>query len=462
MNSVLHFVLGSRADWHLHRPALPRLRPGLHLVGPLAIVAACVVGWPAFAGAVGEDGSVAFGLWVGSLSIVLMAWSFVLALRPKVLEPLFGGLDSMYRVHRWAGALAVVAMFLHTSVEPEIEDGIRGVSKSVAEGAVDLAGVGEIMLYILVGLSLARVVPYRYWRWTHKLLGVPFVFASWHFFTAEKPYTNGSGWGWWFGLWMLAGICAYLVRVVGVDVFRRGRRYRVVQTEHGTSVTRLELEPIGRPLRRRLGQFAFLKLDVDGMSEPHPFTIASAPENNNLVFFIRRLGDWSQNLPGRELGGREARIEGPFGRFRPLGRTDTPTVWIAGGVGITPFLAALEGIQHHKPSPVLLYAARPEEEDLVLDRLRHAEAARKVELHLFTGADARMTPEVLDLMFPDGMEGIHVALCGPTGLVRSMSAAARRLGADTIETEDFDIRQGFGPERSVEIARVVANRGLST
>ena len=121
------------------------------------MAASVVLPWFAFASATGDGANVAFGLFIGAASIVLMAWSFVLAIRLRFLEPIFGGLDSMYRVHRWAGTLAVVAMFLHTSVEPEIEGGIRGASRSLADTAEDLAGTGQTMLYILVGLSLVRL-----------------------------------------------------------------------------------------------------------------------------------------------------------------------------------------------------------------------------------------------------------------------------------------------------------------
>jgi len=185
-------VLGRPSDWHLRRPRLVPPTPGVHWIGLLLMIASIAVSWLAFDGAVGEDGSVAFGLFIGAASIVLMAWSFILAVRIRLLEPLFGGLDSMYRVHRWAGTLAVIAMYLHTQNEPDIENGIRGASKSVANTAEGLAGTGQTMLYVLVGLSLLRWMPYRWWRWTHKLLGIPFVFASWHFFTAEKPYENSS------------------------------------------------------------------------------------------------------------------------------------------------------------------------------------------------------------------------------------------------------------------------------
>lgn len=423
---------------------------GLHLLGPAAVVATCLGIWPAFSSATG-DGNVALGLWVGAVSILLMAWSFVLAIRPRVLEPLFGGLDAMYRVHRWAGSLAVAFMFLHTSIEPEIRGGIPGAARSVAESAEDLAGTGEMMLYGLVGLSLLRLFPYRWWRFTHKLLGVPFIFASWHFFTASKPYANGSAWGWWFGAWMLAGIGAWFYRVVGLDMIWRGRRHQVVAAEHIGSTTRLELKPLGRPLKRELGQFAFVKLQVPGMSEPHPFTIASSPDRDVLEFWIRHLGDWSSKLPATDLIGASAIVEGPYGAFEPFGSNGEAPVWIAGGVGITPFLAALDQ-PPSGPRPTLLYATRDTTDNPIVDRLQDAADRGDVDLHLFVSGQQRLTPDVLDSLFPSGLSHAHVALCGPTGLVASMADAAHNRGARHVETEDFDIRQGFGPERSRELA----------
>ena len=453
------FVAGTPGDWHLRRPTRgwwrPPALPGWHLVGPLAVVASLAASWPAFAGATGEDGggTVALGLWVGAVSILLMAWSFILAFRPRLLEPLFGGLDRMYRVHRWAGALAVVFMFLHTSVEPEIEGGVLGAGRGVANAAEDLAGVGEVLLYGLVGLSLVRLFPYRWWRWTHKLLGVPFLFACAHFVTAEKPYANGSAWGWWFGIWMAAGTVAYLGRVVGRDTVAPGVPHRVVAAEHPGPTTRLELEPLGKPLGHRVGQFAFVKLGVPGLAEPHPFTIASSPERRNLTFHIGHLGDWSERLATIDLVGRTARVEGPYGRFEPLGRAGQPALWIAGGVGITPFLAALDRPRPAgQPAPTLLYAVRSATGDPIVERLRGAEARGEVTLELFTPSTGRLGPADLDRLFPDGLAGHHVALCGPAGLVATMSAAARQRGARHTETEDFDLRQGFGPERSSALA----------
>ncbi|MEL6891670.1 MAG: ferredoxin reductase family protein [Actinomycetota bacterium] len=464
MQRLIRRLLGRPADWHLYRPRLRLPRPSLAWVGTVAVIASCAVSWLAFDGTRGEDGDVSFGLWVGAVSILLMAWSFVLAVRIRPLERWFGGLDSMYRVHRWAGAFSVLFMFLHTRAEPEIEGGVLGAGRAVADSAEGLAGTGEIMLYVLVGLSALRWMPYRWWRWTHKLLGVPFAFASWHFFTAEKPYANGSGWGWWFGGFMLAGLIAWIARIGVRDAAAQGRRHRITSARTEGSTTTIEMEPVGRPLQHRSGQFVFLKVQARGLREPHAFTIASAPGASRLRFVIRDLGDWTARLCERVerdgLVGSEVIVEGPYGEFRPVGRRGQPVVWIAGGVGITPFLAAIDDAG---PDPTivphLLYAVRSADENGVVEELRRAASAGRIRLTVFeSSAGRRLSPADLDPTVGRDLAGAHVALCGPASLVADMAAAARRGGAAEIETEDFDIRQGFGPDLSADIDELVRTR----
>lgn len=452
-------LVGRRGDWQLRKPLLTTPHVGLHTIGPLVIVGSLVASWFAFANAQGE-GSVAFGLFIGAVSILLMAWSFLLALRPKVLEPLFGGLDSMYRVHRWAGSLAVVAMFLHTSIEPDIKGGVRGASRSLANSAEDLAGVGQNMLYVLIGLSLIRWFPYRWWRLTHKLLGIPFVFACFHFFTATKPYANSSAWGWWFGLFMAGGVGSYLARVIGRDMIARGTSYRITKAQLRGSTLELAMAPLKAKLEHHAGQFAAIKIQQSGLSEPHIFTIASAPDDSELRFFIRNLGDWSAKLQARDLVDAEVLVEGPYGQFEPIDG-DRSTVWVAGGVGITPFLSAMAELQPEDQAhrPTLFYCVRSVEDATALDEVRAAEADGRIDLVLCDSqAGTRFTAELLDSTVGQrGLGDAHVAVCGPAGLISTAEHSARRLGAKRIEKEDFDIRQGFGPDLSKDIDELVTS-----
>jgi len=433
---------------------MPRL--ALHWLGPLAVIASVLGSWFAFDGVTGLSASSAFSMWVGAGSIVLMAWSFVLAVRIRLLERFWGGLDSMYRGHRWAGALAIPLMFLHTAIEPETKGAqlVAGASNGIAEAAEELAETGELMLYGLVGVSLLRFIPYRFWRWTHKLFGLPFAFASWHFFTAMKPYENGSPWGVWFASFMVAGLAAFVARVFVRDTVGQGLKYTVVEAEHTESLTRIRLAPGGKKLSFNAGQFAFLRIGADGMREPHPLSIASGPDDEHLEFYVRHLGDWSDRLPSTDLVGQTVRIEGPYGEFEPMSHKHTRNVWIAGGVGLTPFLSSLGKMQPGIGRPTILYACKSIDGDVLVERLRAAEADGHIDLHLFSSPN-RLTPAALDELFPRGMPDHHVALCGPEALVKDMAKAAYQRGARSIETEDFDMRQGFGPERSRQIDRLL-------
>jgi len=458
--AITRRILGSPNDWQIRRPRVRMPSPSPSWVGPITVIASVAVSWLAFADAIGEEGegSPAFGLFIGAASILLMAWSFLLALRPRTLEPLFGGLDSMYRVHRWAGTFAVVAMFLHTQTEPEVEDGFRGASKQTADFAEELAGIGEIALYVLIGISLVRWFPYRWWRLTHKLLGVPFLFACFHFYTAEKPYPNGSQWGWYFGVFMSVGIIAYGLRVVVRDMIFPGLRHTVSDaTVHGTTLE-LTLRPDGNKLQHRSGQFAVVKVQKPGLSEPHIFTIASGPDEPALRFFIRDLGDWTTKMQTADLHGATVVVEGPYGRFEPTVAHTSRTVWVAGGVGVTPFLSASNALDPAPEGerPVLFYAVRSVDDAMALAALRQAEDEGRIDLRLCSSTlGTRFSLELLAEHAGPDLSGAHVAVCGPVGLVHTASDAARSLGATDIETEDFDIRQGFGPDLSRDVENLV-------
>lgn len=459
---LIKTLIGTRRDWRLNRLRGPRLgAPSGHWLGPLLVTATTLIGWFAFAGATGEDGAVAFGLFIGSAAIVLMTWSFVLAVRIRLLEPMFGGLDTMYRVHRWTGTLSVIAMFLHTSAEPEIDGGTRGASENIADAANDLAGTGEIMIYVLVAITLLRWIPYRFWRLTHKLLGIPFAFACWHFFTAEKTYANSDPWGLWFNFVMAVGLLAFVTRVIGRDMASRGVRYRIASATKTSTTTELRLEPVRQSLRHAAGQFAFIKVQARGMSEPHAFTIASSPTDPQLRFFVRELGDWSRKLHERDLVGTEVIVEGPYGTFAPFEPTKPRTVWLAGGVGITPFLAALGELGPRPASerPSLVYSVRQHAGATAIEVLEAASTDGRINLHVYASQDGnRLTEAAFREYLTESPGDTHVAMCGPSGLVSDMAAIARSMGVHEVETEDFDIRQGFGPDLSTTIDDLVTRR----
>ena len=454
-------LLGSPRDWHLAKPNLPQLpKLSSNWIGPVLAVFSIFIGWFAFTNAIG-DGNAAFALFIGAVSIMMMTWSNLLSTRALPIEQIFGGVDRMYVWHRWLGALSVGAMWLHLEMVDDVK-GIRGASEDIADAAEDLAETGSTLLYILVGISLLRWLPSRWWRLTHKLLVLPYAFACWHFYTSTKPYANVSFWGLWFTGFMLLGLAAWIYRVLWRDMVRRGKLHRVSNIEHVGNIISIELEAIGEPLKYKLGQFAFLKVKVPGLREPHPFTIASSPEEKCLRFVIRDLGDWTHLLVASLAIDDRVIVEGPYGHLAPI--PDHPVdqvIWVAGGVGITPFLGtSLSREPNDGPTPHLFYCVPSRYQAPAIDVLETAAREGRIHLHVHASDEKnRLEPHhVLTETRSDHLRNAHIVMCGPDSLVKSMKSGLRTKGARHMHVEGFDMRSGFGPDVSRDVDDLVRSQ----
>ncbi len=149
-------------------------------------------------------------LLTGVASFALMSLIMLLAVRPVWLEKPLDGLDRMYRLHKWAGILAIVLGLLHYLLElagpwlagivgkpvkgPRVEtflDVFRGSAKEL----------GEWSAWILGGMLLVTLwqrFPYHLWRYVHKAL----AWSTWYWpsipWCSPRPATGASRpVGWW-------------------------------------------------------------------------------------------------------------------------------------------------------------------------------------------------------------------------------------------------------------------------
>lgn len=445
-------LAGRRADWRLdRRPQLPQVR--MPTVGTWVILATFAVSWFAYTDARG-DGNATIALFAGASSILAMSWSMVLAVRWRAVERLFGGQDRAYVAHRWLGAVAVVGVWLHTQTVDDIE-GVAGASRSVTQAAEDLAENAQTVLYILAAASVIRWLPTRWRRHTHKLMIAPLTIAGWHQFTSTKPFANDTLWGRWSTAVVLVGIAAWATRVIIRDGFARGIRYRVTKVERRDSSITIELAPSGRRhLTHRPGQFAFLRADSLGLGEPHPFTIASHPNEPAMRFAIADLGDWTRRFRNTVDIGTEVRVEGPYGGLDlSLGG---PSLWVAGGIGITPFLAGIPGLQPGS-STTLIHCFRDSDDTVGRDITGAAADSGRFTLHEFeSSAGRRLDLDHLDELVGKNLTEHRVVICGPNSLVRAARRQTAQLGATDIHVDRFDIRGAIGPDLTDEVDELIA------
>lgn len=394
--------------------------------------------------AVDRDVVALFSQYLGIVALIAMAITQLIATRLPFVEPVFGGLDRAYILHKWLGVTAMVAILLHDTIDADMD----GLGRETI--LVDIAEtVGELGLYgflILVVISVATFVPYHLWYWTHKIMGTLFAMSTFHFLFILKPFDNTDTLGLYVTAMCLLGISAYIY-TLAPRWLRAKRRYTVSDIRQDHRNTVLTLTPIGRPMRYRAGQFAFVRFDQSELNEPHPFTISKAPDESGVLrFTIARLGDFtSGNLRHLEIG-VQARIEGPYGRFTRNG--NGPEIWIAAGVGITPFIAWAQALDTVTHPVVLFYCVGNESAASHLAELRDIEGRHdnfRVVLHQSQDL-GRLTPD--EIVTKSGMDIVQtqVYFCGPQAMRDVLQKGLSRQGLNLrrFHYEEFEIRTGIG------------------
>ena len=161
------------------------------------------------------DKAALFSQFLGLAALILMAWGQILATRLRVIETVFGGLDRVYVLHKWAGIIAMSALLLHDTIDADM----RGLGRETALNEL-AETLGEISLYgllILVVISVATFIPYHLWKWTHKAMGAMFAAGAFHFFFIMKPFAMSDPVGLYTAIFCVAGLAAYIWMLLPVD-----------------------------------------------------------------------------------------------------------------------------------------------------------------------------------------------------------------------------------------------------
>ncbi|HEY8554072.1 MAG TPA: ferredoxin reductase family protein [Burkholderiales bacterium] len=386
----------------------------------------------------------ALSLVLGAAALVLMGAAAFLGSRWRVLESLFGGLDRVYRVHKWFAVWALVFAAVHFLFRAESEAWQTAAILPLPRSATRLVRQSSfVALGLIVLLALNRNIPYHRWRLWHKLSGPLFLIVALHWLSIRAPIALASPAGVWLAVVSVLGAAGAAYKLLLYPFLANHAEYRVVRVEPDASAVHLDLEPVGKPIAFTPGAFGFLRIKADGLREPHPFTLAARDRAGHVHFVIRALGDYTQKL-GRELRpGMHAEIYAPYGRFHR--RADAPReIWIAGGVGITPFIAWLAdeaGGGFEKATLFYFFApGREFPRASVIEDLARRRGARFVPVA--DGSESRVFREQFAALVRDDPAAVDVSFCGPKGLLEVVRAVLRENGVPerNLRHEHFEFR----------------------
>lgn len=400
----------------------------------------------------------------GILAMTCMSLAMILALRPRWPEGWLGGLDKMYRLHKWLGIGALVLAVLHWAwvqspgwlvslgwLEPGRRPQRAPCGSAIQQYLGSLHGtaelVGEWAFYtavLLIAVALIRRVPYRLFQKTHRLIALAYLALIFHAVALLKFASWPTVLGAVMAVLMAGGAFAAVMALLGRIGAGRRVQGRIARLQYHPALHVMEGDidlPQGWP-GHKPGQFAFVTSDrAEGA---HPYTIASAwdARQPRITVIAKELGDWTRRLRDTLRPGQPVQVEGPYGCF--TFDDDRPRqVWIGGGIGITPFIARMKHLAAH-PSPqgIDLIHSTTDYEDEAISRLTADAQAAGVRLHVLVDArDGLLTGDRLRALVP-GWRDASVWFCGPARFGRALREDLRRhdLPAGQFHQEFFNLR----------------------
>ena len=233
-------------------------------------------------------------------------------------------------------------------------------------------------------------------------------------------------------------------RLIGEDSGLAARPFLVQSaTPVADEMIEITLKPLAEPIAVTAGQFVLVAFFAGptfrGCGEFHPFTVSAIGADGQIRIGVKALGDCTRRLQGIEPG-VPARVHGAFGTFLAE-RPAAAQLWLAGGIGITPFLALLRAGPLSQPT-TLVYLHRSPADAAFLEELRVlADGDPQLSLQALATGSA---PADLDSLLPvaPALAGIECYLCGPPAMIAAVRLSLRKRGVTPrhIHFENFGFR----------------------
>ncbi|KAK9161913.1 hypothetical protein Syun_002815 [Stephania yunnanensis] len=299
-----------------------------------------------------------FGLRFGSIGLFCLAFLFLPVARGSLLLRLIDiPFEHATRYHVWLGLLTMLIFTLHAlcylvawAIQGRL---LHQVMEWKNIGVANLPGVITLLAGLFMWVTSLHPVRKKYFElffYTHQLYVVFFVFLALH--VGDFIFSMAAG---------------------GIFIFVLDRFLRFCQSRKTVGIISATCFPCGtvelvlsKPKNLQYNALSFIFIQVRELSwlQWHPFSVSSSPLDgeNHIAVLIKVLGDWTKKLrdnissiseePPKELPLQPrslitVSVEGPYGHESAYHLKYENLVLVAGGIGVSPFLAILRDIFHH-------------------------------------------------------------------------------------------------------------------
>lgn len=372
----------------------------------------------------------------------------LLSMRHRIVNGLFGGIDKAYSLHGSGGKVSFYLILLHPLLLG-LGRWIGGTSIGVIWDWSSLLVLSGIMAFIVLifvtFVSIYAHIKHQNWVWVHRLFGwlVP-VFLAHALLARGQIVQNTQLFVYILGV-ALIGFSAFMYRSVFSKYLIKRYRYIVSEVNQFTDkIVEVVLQPTGVPIAFNPGQFAYVAFEssvIDG--EAHPFSFSNSNNGPYVRFTIKTLGDDTAKIQHIEQGAK-ALLEGPYGRFSYKNIKNSKQVWIAGGIGITPFLSMARSFSGKKKYDIhFFYGTESLDEAVFLQEF--IDITRIMPENFRTSVVSKETSGfvTIDLLKKSlsTLREYDYMICGPPGMMKALSMQLKEAGVadDQIHIEAFSM-----------------------
>ncbi|MFZ2199663.1 MAG: ferric reductase-like transmembrane domain-containing protein [Microgenomates group bacterium] len=372
------------------------------------------------------------------LGIMALVFTYILAVRSRVIEKLFGGLDIVYKTHHILGGLALVFLINHALLLIVGAMPANMIAYYLLPGTSWAYTLGIIALYLmlfLIILTLYVKLPYRFWKWSHEWMGMVIILGGLHSMLISSDTSRYLPLRYWIFSWSLVATLAFLYKRFAY-YFVGMKSYRIVRSGRDKDLLVVSMESADEPIDFQPGQFGFFSLP-NKKRDDHAFSILGI-EGTKLIIGIKVVGHFT-GLLAELKAGSNILVRGPYGTFGQKMKNAKHAVWVAGGIGITPFLSMAKAVKNDQRVE-MYFCARVLPPAVITTPFANLATRnpRFVWLPCETNKGGRITGrKIYDDTGCD--RNAHYMLCGPKEMMESLAEQFAELGIrrSHIIYEDF-------------------------
>lgn len=378
-----------------------------------------------------------YSQFISSTALVSFAWINYISSRHRFVDDFFNGLDKSYIYHKYLSILAVILIWIHNFT---LKMGrFRGGSESTKitrlsgefkpsenyDGSgvlgIHISGrqLGTWSLYAFTALTIffliTYMIEYEKWKFLHKVMIIPYAFGVIHYYLdSDYSVFSLTAYSIWMNIINAIGILSAIYSVFFYEITAFKYKYKVSSIREAAKNTfEITGTSTGRELKYALGQFAFLK--VIGRKKgftSHPFTMCQCYKPGEIQFAIKVLGDHTAKLKNNLSVGDTIAVSGPYGKFNYKSGLKHQ-VWLAGGIGVTPFRSFWQTEIPKDYNVDFFYAYNNEQEGAYIDELKAIQNRSNVKIHLFDSSKSGFLQLSDFQKYINENEELDVFFCGP-------------------------------------------------